>query len=183
MIAKSAVITLVALAVPTVLAQQPAWAQCGGQGYQGSTTCVSGYTCKYTNQYWSQCVPGAAATTAVPTTTKTSTVSAPTGVPTAGYGDVPLGGSCDPSEPYSNFCAYPYDCSPYNGLCVEPSRNSLKRNGEVCLGADIYNRACAIGPLERVAAGMIAVTGNVYKVLSALLIKGGAASVLQLKVE
>jgi len=34
-----------------------AYAQCGGSGWTGSTTCVAGYTCKATNTYYSQCVP------------------------------------------------------------------------------------------------------------------------------
>jgi hypothetical protein len=38
-------------------AQQTAWGQCGGSGWGGPTTCVSGYTCKVTNQYYSQCTP------------------------------------------------------------------------------------------------------------------------------
>lgn len=34
-----------------------AYGQCGGTGYTGSTTCVSGYTCTYSNAYYSQCIP------------------------------------------------------------------------------------------------------------------------------
>ncbi|CAE6421765.1 unnamed protein product [Rhizoctonia solani] len=41
-----------------VAAQQPAYAQCGGQGWTGGTTCVSGYTCTVSNQWYSQCLPG-----------------------------------------------------------------------------------------------------------------------------
>ena len=32
------------------------WAQCGGVGYTGPTTCASGLTCKEQNQYYSQCL-------------------------------------------------------------------------------------------------------------------------------
>lgn len=32
------------------------WAQCGGIGYTGPTTCVSPYTCTYNNAYYSQCL-------------------------------------------------------------------------------------------------------------------------------
>ncbi|KAF3932527.1 Endoglucanase-4 [Dactylellina cionopaga] len=32
-----------------------AWGQCGGQGWTGCTGCVSGYTCKVLNAYYSQC--------------------------------------------------------------------------------------------------------------------------------
>ncbi|CCA76684.1 probable endo-1,4-beta-xylanase B precursor [Serendipita indica DSM 11827] len=32
------------------------WGQCGGQGYSGPTCCQSGSTCKYSNQWYSQCL-------------------------------------------------------------------------------------------------------------------------------
>jgi cellulase len=32
------------------------WGQCGGQNYSGSTTCVSGSSCKVQNPYYSQCL-------------------------------------------------------------------------------------------------------------------------------
>lgn len=32
------------------------WGQCGGQGWTGSTTCVSPYTCKAANAWYSQCL-------------------------------------------------------------------------------------------------------------------------------
>jgi endoglucanase len=55
-----------------VVSQSAAWAQCGGQGWTGATTCVSGYTCVYENAYYSQCQPGSA-TTSTATTLSTST--------------------------------------------------------------------------------------------------------------
>lgn len=36
---------------------EAAYAQCGGQGFTGATCCVSGYTCTYGNQWYSQCAP------------------------------------------------------------------------------------------------------------------------------
>lgn len=50
-------------------AQLAAYAQCGGPNWTGTTTCVSGYYCLYQSQWYSQCVPGTAGTTAKPTTT------------------------------------------------------------------------------------------------------------------
>jgi hypothetical protein len=50
-------ITLATLASAAV-AQSPAYGQCGGQGWSGSKTCVSGYTCQAQGSYYSQCVPG-----------------------------------------------------------------------------------------------------------------------------
>nr|pir cellobiohydrolase (EC 3.2.1.91) - Corticium rolfsii (Strain AHU9627) [Agroathelia rolfsii]BAC81967.1 cellobiohydrolase [Agroathelia rolfsii] len=35
----------------------PAYGQCGGQSYTGSTTCASPYVCKVSNAYYSQCLP------------------------------------------------------------------------------------------------------------------------------
>ncbi|KAJ3040710.1 hypothetical protein HDV00_010603 [Rhizophlyctis rosea] len=57
--------------VSSVAAQQGAWAQCGGIGFTGGKTCISGYTCELYNDYYSQCVPG----TAGPTTTTTTTTT------------------------------------------------------------------------------------------------------------
>jgi endo-1,4-beta-xylanase len=57
-------------------AVQP-WGQCGGQGYTGDKTCASGWTCKASNQYYSQCLQGAAAGAppAAPTTLATAVVT------------------------------------------------------------------------------------------------------------
>lgn len=38
-------------------ASQTVWGQCGGVGWTGPTSCVSGATCTYLNAYYSQCVP------------------------------------------------------------------------------------------------------------------------------
>ncbi|RYP64168.1 hypothetical protein DL771_008904 [Monosporascus sp. 5C6A] len=57
---------VLAIAPAAVLAQSPLWAQCGGQGFTGSTTCVSG-----------ACVPRAAGSPPVATTGNNP--SAPTG--------------------------------------------------------------------------------------------------------
>jgi len=60
-------------------AQSTAWGQCGGQGWSGATTCVSGYTCTYSNPYYSQCLPGTATITSQTTTSSTiSTSTSPT---------------------------------------------------------------------------------------------------------
>ncbi|TFK76897.1 glycoside hydrolase family 3 protein [Pluteus cervinus] len=66
-----------------VAAQQPVWGQCGGIGWTGATTCASGSFCQYSNDWYSQCVPGSASTSAPappPTTTtrSTSQTSGPT---------------------------------------------------------------------------------------------------------
>jgi len=37
-------------------AQSQKWGQCGGNGWTGPTSCVSGTTCQYNNPYYSQCL-------------------------------------------------------------------------------------------------------------------------------
>ncbi|KAJ3039727.1 hypothetical protein HDV00_011959 [Rhizophlyctis rosea] len=92
----------VALAIlPAAWAQQAAWGQCGGQGWTGATTCVSAYTCQYSNAYYSQCVPGSSSgggtTVRTTTTTRTSTTrtttqtSQPTGGSTSGTRNIWVG--------------------------------------------------------------------------------------------
>ncbi|KAF3186770.1 hypothetical protein TWF788_002992 [Orbilia oligospora] len=75
-----------AVIIGAAAAQQTAWGQCGGSGWTGPTTCVSGYTCTYSNDWYSQCLPGAAGTTAKTTTTTaraaTTTAAASNPTPT-----------------------------------------------------------------------------------------------------
>ncbi|KAK6531838.1 hypothetical protein TWF694_003003 [Orbilia ellipsospora] len=71
--------------LPLALAQSPVYGQCGGIGWTGPTTCVSGSVCTYGNDYYYQCLPGTGTTLtttktttkATTTTTKASTTSAP----------------------------------------------------------------------------------------------------------
>ncbi|KAI6797969.1 hypothetical protein KC360_g6339 [Hortaea werneckii] len=71
MLAKSPFLAL--LAAAGSLAQNAAYSQCGGQGWTGSKTCVSGYTCQAQNQYYSQCLPSGQGAT-----TKKTTAASPT---------------------------------------------------------------------------------------------------------
>jgi len=68
----------------TVTAQQVEWGQCGGMGWTGPTTCVSGTVCTFSNPYYSQCLPGTAPppTTLSTSTKATSTVSKATSTST-----------------------------------------------------------------------------------------------------
>ncbi|KAJ8515181.1 hypothetical protein ONZ45_g7377 [Pleurotus djamor] len=64
--------------IPVALAQQSVWGQCGGIGWTGPTTCVSGATCTYSNDWYSQCLPGGPSVPPpAPSTTVTSTSSGP----------------------------------------------------------------------------------------------------------
>ncbi|KAF8896180.1 endo-1,4-beta-xylanase C precursor [Infundibulicybe gibba] len=66
--------------IPLAMAQSGAWGQCGGSGWTGPTTCVSGYTCTFSNPFYSQCLPVPASTSPGTGTT----VAPPTGTSTAG---------------------------------------------------------------------------------------------------
>ncbi|KAH7316889.1 fungal cellulose binding domain-containing protein [Stachybotrys elegans] len=87
------------------LAQQPLWGQCGGKDWTGSTTCVSGSHCQYSNEWYSQCVPGEASsattvrtststrtTTRAPTSTRTSVSPGATGFATTSGTKFTIGG-------------------------------------------------------------------------------------------
>lgn len=63
------------------LAQSGAWGQCGGNNWSGATSCVAGYRCVYVNDWYSQCQPGAAATTLSTSTTAAATTSRTTTAP------------------------------------------------------------------------------------------------------
>ncbi|KAL4254228.1 glycosyl hydrolase 5 (cellulase A) family protein [Abortiporus biennis] len=66
-----------------VHAQQPEWGQCGGIGWTGGTTCVAGTVCTKQNDYYSQCLPGVATTSAPSTTTSQPATSTPPSTTTA----------------------------------------------------------------------------------------------------
>ncbi|KAI8804705.1 SGNH hydrolase-type esterase domain-containing protein [Cladochytrium replicatum] len=54
------------------------WAQCGGSGHTGPTCCVAGSSCVVSNQWYSQCLPGNAASSTKTTTTTVTVVTIPT---------------------------------------------------------------------------------------------------------
>nr|AAC26489.1 cellulose-binding beta-glucosidase [Phanerodontia chrysosporium] len=58
-----------------VQAQSGLYQQCGGIGWTGATTCVSGATCTVLNPYYSQCLPGAATTSVSSSHSSSSSVS------------------------------------------------------------------------------------------------------------
>jgi len=96
-------------AMGTAAAQGAAYAQCGGIGWGGATTCVSGYTCNTVNDYYSQCVPGTGGGS--PTTMVTRTASASPSNPTkpANNGKVQYGGV--------NIAGFDFGCT-IDGTCT-----------------------------------------------------------------
>ncbi|KAH3369600.1 hypothetical protein KXV52_002147, partial [Aspergillus fumigatus] len=70
--------TLLGLAL-IVQAQQPLYAQCGGNGWTGSTQCVAGACCSSINDWYYQCLSGnCMPSTTMTTTTATHTTSTST---------------------------------------------------------------------------------------------------------
>lgn len=66
-------------------AQVPAWGQCGGTGFTGPTVCVSGNTCVFVNDWYSQCQVGGGSVAVPTTTTTTAPGSTPTGGSTGAF--------------------------------------------------------------------------------------------------
>lgn len=57
----------------------------GGTGWSGATTCVSGYVCTASSQYYSQCIPGTASTATGTAPASTATGTKYAGVNIAGF--------------------------------------------------------------------------------------------------
>ncbi|KAG9034570.1 hypothetical protein FRB95_013023 [Tulasnella sp. JGI-2019a] len=75
----SNVAALVALSLAiSASAQSAEWGQCGGIGWTGPTTCVSGTVCTYSNAYYSQCLPSTTTVSTTSTSTTTSSTSTTT---------------------------------------------------------------------------------------------------------
>ncbi|KAJ7625106.1 hypothetical protein DFH06DRAFT_1273324 [Mycena polygramma] len=55
----------------------PQYGQCGGTGWTGTTTCPANFSCTVSNQWYSQCLPGGAATSTTPPATSTPVTSTP----------------------------------------------------------------------------------------------------------
>ncbi|KAJ7499946.1 endo-1,4-beta-xylanase C precursor [Mycena latifolia] len=66
----SASLAAVLVFLPTAIAQAAVWAQCGGQGFTGPTTCVAGAVCYKENQFFSNCYPTATSTAKANTVAK-----------------------------------------------------------------------------------------------------------------
>lgn len=66
----------VALALSPIAAQQQEWAQCGGSGWTGGTTCATGTVCTVVNQWYSQCIRGTASSTTSASNPGSTSVSA-----------------------------------------------------------------------------------------------------------
>lgn len=99
----SALAALVAILPAFVEAQSQLYAQCGGIGWSGATTCVSGATCTVLNDYYSQCLPGSAASTTVVTSKSSSTASATSTSSAAGSSPSSPSSGPIPGNPFEGF--------------------------------------------------------------------------------
>ncbi|KAJ7901783.1 glycoside hydrolase [Mycena olivaceomarginata] len=69
----SLLLVVIACAVSQTLAQSQPFGQCGGQGWNGPTTCTSGWTCVPQNDFYSQCLQQTVTTTSAPTSSPPAT--------------------------------------------------------------------------------------------------------------
>ncbi|KAF9005377.1 mannanase [Hymenopellis radicata] len=74
---------LLAIVSTPALAVVVEWGQCGGIGYAGETTCASGLTCVYLNDYYYQCQKSTASSTSTTTSRASTTTSAATSTTSA----------------------------------------------------------------------------------------------------
>lgn len=96
-------------------AEVQGYGRCGGQGYSGSTTCASGFTCKVQNSYYSQCVKSEGGNAAPPSAPKPTPASStkdsgsyPTAPTSAKDASVPSKAAAYPANPVpSKADAYP----------------------------------------------------------------------------
>ncbi|KAK7053229.1 hypothetical protein VNI00_003854 [Paramarasmius palmivorus] len=149
----------VAVLISTAAAQSPAWGQCGGIGWSGPTTCVSGYACVASNPYYSQCIPGTGSPTTSSGGSTPTTITANTDLHSLAKskGKVYFGSATDNPElsdtAYVNYLSNANmfgQITPGNALkwdATEPSRgnfnfnnadtivNLAKKNGQILRGS------------------------------------------------
>ncbi|KAL6872692.1 Exoglucanase 2 [Trichoderma novae-zelandiae] len=90
------------------------WGQCGGQNWAGPSCCAAGSTCVFSNDYYSQCIPGAASssssTRASSTTTRVSSTTSRSSSAT------PPPGSTTTRVPPVGSGTATYDGNPFSGV-------------------------------------------------------------------
>ncbi|KAK6500307.1 hypothetical protein TWF481_010651 [Arthrobotrys musiformis] len=124
---------VVASLLSLVAAQSPAWGQCGGIGWTGATTCVSGSTCVKSNDYYSQCIPGSSGGTTTTAQAATTTTTASTSVKT-GWEEVIGEGSFNSFSSFWNYL-YPWG-SDHNGSARMKQDKVSVSGGVLTLRAD-----------------------------------------------
>ncbi|KAI0348700.1 beta-glucosidase [Trametopsis cervina] len=98
MVAKSFLyLQVITSLIALVAAQAGQYQQCGGIGWTGATTCVSGWTCTKLNDYYYQCLQGA---TSASSSSSTSTPSGPSS--SSSSSSAPSSSSSSSSAPASS---------------------------------------------------------------------------------
>ncbi|KDQ12498.1 glycoside hydrolase family 6 protein [Botryobasidium botryosum FD-172 SS1] len=117
----SALAALAAFLVSTpVVIAVPVYGQCGGIGYTGSTVCDAGSTCTYSNDWYSQCLPGSSNPTTTPRPTSTTSTSTR---PTSGTTTTTSTGPISTDNPYVGYDVY---LSPYYAAEVAAAVKNIK---------------------------------------------------------
>ncbi|EIW60188.1 cellobiohydrolaseII [Trametes versicolor FP-101664 SS1] len=127
----ASLLALLAVVPSLAYAQSPIYGQCGGIGWTGATTCVSGSVCSKQNDYYSQCIPGAGApgTTVAPTTAPTApATSAPGGSPTTVSAPSTPSSTPAAGNPFTGFQVYlsPYYSAEIASAAAAVTDSSLK---------------------------------------------------------
>ncbi|TFK38683.1 cellobiohydrolase II-I [Crucibulum laeve] len=118
-------------------AASPLYGQCGGIGWSGDTSCVSGASCQKLNDYYSQCLPGAATSTNAPTTSAPPTSSTPTSGTPTGTGSAPTGTSTPAAgNPFEGYTIY---LTPYYAAEVQAAADAITDSTQKAKALSVAN--------------------------------------------
>lgn len=160
---KQSVALLLVASAAGAFAQQPAWAQCGGNNWTGGTSCVSGYVCTFSNEWYSQCVPGSGgggSTTTGRTTSRTTTrASTVTTTRTTTRATTTGGGSPPPTGFPASAGATSYPTARVISGSFDGGMLRYDRNPNSCQGQTETDEAAAMFILEAGATIRNAIIG------------------------